>query len=157
MKFLIAAVIACARCTAPCAAAANKSEELISQRRPSYVAMGSGAAIFSVAYGVFAAAASSPSHGWQPMIPIVGPFLVGGTWLRDFGRPCAEPFCEFNRFAQLHFGLLAIVDGVAQVAGLSLIIGGAIVRERVWIKAPQLSVRPYSGPGGGGVVVAGSF
>lgn len=80
---------------------------------------------------------------WPLFIPVVGPFAAIGT----FGTPPPST-------------AILIVDGLAQVAGLSMVVAGASTRveklERIPFDKITLGVRPL-GNGGQAIVVVGTF
>lgn len=82
---------------------------------------------------------------WPMYIPVVGPFI------------------EMSYISSNSWGALAypglVFSGLAQSAGLALILAGAIAPRKIPIynNDPRLSIAPYTTPGGGGVMASGRF
>ena len=83
-------------------------------------------------------------------IPLYGPFYIGGVALTCRG----SGLCGVVGLA----GFLLVVDGLAQVAGLTMMIVALAARREVEVRdEPSASVVPLMLPGGGGLAVAGRF
>ena len=85
----------------------------------------------------------------QLAIPVYGPLYVGGTLLAANSGGWAA--------IAVPAGFWLIVDGLAQVAGLALVIAGAVGREVEVPDQPSVAVSPMLLPGGGGLAVVGRF
>lgn len=79
---------------------------------------------------------------WPMYIPVVGPFV------------------EMSYISSNSWGALAypglVFSGLAQSAGMALIIAGAVAPRKlpIYNNDPRLSIAPYTPPGGGGGVMA---
>jgi hypothetical protein len=82
---------------------------------------------------------------WPLYVPLVGPFMELGL---------------ADKYTALDFSPALVLSGLAQLAGLSLIIAGAVAKHRVpvYASAPsRLTVSPYFTPMSSGLVAVGSF
>lgn len=100
----------------------------------------------SLVFGSSRSTSLQSAVGWTLAIPVAGPFLSGLLSLGDsryFGSTWAAAWI--------------FADGVAQVAGLAMVIAGARNKQKVPVFAEHLRVLPYSQPGGGGLAMMGRF
>ena len=122
--------------------------------------------ISGMTYGITGSTSNSSRYdsgfqasAWTLLVPVLGPFLSGVL------APAMSSAPD-RRAAGLTWSLpWMLVDGVVQVAGLGLTIASYRHKRLVPILAPlrgggdrpQLSLRPYAGPLGGGLTMGGMF
>jgi hypothetical protein len=82
---------------------------------------------------------SMQAAGGTLIIPVVGPFISALVYRE---AAWSVPW--------------AMADGVAQVAGLAMIIAGARIKHKVPVLG-NLHIAPYASAGGGGLVAVGRF
>ncbi len=79
-------------------------------------------------------------------IPVVGPFIQMGTFASS---PSA------SSYSPVQFALL--MNGLAQSAGVAMLIAGLIAKEKVALYRPNFCISPYTAQAGGGLVASGRF
>ena len=123
--------------------------------RPRYGLIIAGAVTLGVTYLIHAGTASLVEVGlrasgdtrtiWTNYIPVLGPWITMGT--------VPQGITQGLSFAGLAF------SGLAQTAGLAMLIAGAASRERVPVYAlnSRIQLLPSIGPTGTGLALAGNF
>lgn len=94
-------------------------------------------AISTISAGLLAAGYGDKSILTRGCLPIIGSFLMAGEDLGGFATG------------------MGIALGVGQLAGVSMILGGAIGRRQVWLREDlaRPNLRVSAGPGGGSLAI----
>ena len=122
--------------------------------------------ISGMTYGIIGSSSNSSRYdsgfqasAWTLLVPVLGPFISGILAPSMSAAPDRQA-------AGLTWSLpWMLVDGAVQVAGLALTIASYRHKRLVPVLAPlrgggdrpQLSLRPYAGPFGGGLTMGGTF
>jgi hypothetical protein len=85
---------------------------------------------------------SQCNRHWPMYIPVIGPFIDIPNII-NYTSPGMVP--------------LVVLDGLAQAAGIAMLIGGLATKKRVPVYAEQVSFMPMATPGGGGIAAMGRF
>jgi hypothetical protein len=114
--------------------------------RPRYGLVSSGAVLFGVTWAVTATVAYIGNEGWLA-VPIAGPVI-------ELAR-CST--CGTDAGARTLY-LFGILDGLAQAAGIAMVIAGLTTHHRVAVyDTPRLSLVPTPLRGGAGLAALGRF
>ena len=121
------------------------------EMKPRYGLIAAGAGVFGGLYvltvsltALFDSTCGSPGNKcnthWPMYIPILGPIIDIDNFLSS--RSLIFP---------------AVLDGLGQVAGISLLIAGAVTKQRVPVYADTVTLLPYGVRSGAGLAAVGHF
>ncbi|TXH22701.1 MAG: hypothetical protein E6Q99_08810 [Elusimicrobia bacterium] len=83
-------------------------------------------------------------------VPIVGPFIEMGMLASASGSSSSS-----SSLAPVQFALF--MNGLAQAAGVAMLIAGLATKQKVALYRPRFCVSPYTAQAGGGLVASGRF
>lgn len=81
-------------------------------------------------------------------VPIVGPFI-------EMGMLASASGSSSSSLAPVQFALF--MNGLAQAAGVAMLIAGLATKQKVALYRPRFCVSPYTAQAGAGLVASGRF
>jgi hypothetical protein len=132
--------------------------------RPRWWLLETGVAMFGFSWVTVGGAALSTEVPTLA-IPIGGALYHGGRLLKVSGSVCNDSassdfgdLCRFGQGLVVFAGILLVLDGLAQLAGIVMAVAGVATHEQAEVPdAPRVWVAPVATKGGAGLAVAGVF